>query len=115
MIELNKEIRENPKVLPKLLANFLEIELETVIALQGPPGTGKSSVTAKFISELIKLDKKIAISSNSNQAINNLLLKVKTICEEEGLNNQIVKATSKKKDQQLTIVELVDLCIIDFE
>ena len=102
MIELNKEIRENPKVLPKLLANFLEIELETVIALQGPPGTGKSSVTAKFISELIKLEKIIAISSNSNQAINNLLLKVKTICEEEDLNNQIVKATSKKEDQQLS-------------
>ena len=62
LIELNKNIRENPKALPKLLANFLEIEFETVIALQGPPGTGKSSVTAKFISELIKLNKKIAIS-----------------------------------------------------
>ncbi len=102
LIELNKNIRENPKALPKLLANFLEIEFETVIALQGPPGTGKSSVTAKFISELIKLNKKIAISSNSNQAINNLLLKVKNICKKEGLNNQIVKATSQKKDQQLT-------------
>ena len=102
LIELNKNIRENPKFLPNLLANFLEIEVETVIALQGPPGTGKSSVTAKFISELIKLDKKIAISSNSNQAINNLLLKVKAICEEEGLNNQIVKATSKREDKQLT-------------
>ena len=102
LIELNKNIRKNPKVLPKLLANFFEIELDTLIALQGPPGTGKSSVTAKFISELIKLDKKIAISSNSNQAINNLLLKVKNICEEEGLNTQLIKATSKKEDQQLT-------------
>ena len=37
-----------------------------------------------------------------NEIINNLLLKVKAICEEEGLNNQIVKATSKREDQQLT-------------
>ncbi len=100
--ELNKNMQEDPEIIPKLLADFLDKEFETVIALQGPPGTGKSSVTAKFISELIKLDKKIAISSNSNQAINNLLLKVKNICEEEGLNTQIIKSTSKKEEQQLT-------------
>ena len=101
LIELNKNIQENPKFLPKLLANFFEVELDIVIALQGPPGTGKSSVTARLISELIKLDKKIAISSNSNQAINNLLLKVKDICEKENLNNEIVKATNRKEDQKL--------------
>ena len=101
LVEINKNIQDNPELLPRILADFLEIELESIIALQGPPGTGKSSVTAKLISELIKLGKKIAVSSNSNQAINNLLLKVKNICEKQSLNDQIVKATSKKEDQQL--------------
>ncbi|MDA9373046.1 TM0106 family RecB-like putative nuclease [Pelagibacterales bacterium] len=44
--------------------------------IQGPPGTGKTYSSAKVILDLLKKGKKIAISSNSHKAINNLLLKI---------------------------------------
>ena len=44
--------------------------------IQGPPGTGKTHTSAKTIIELLKKGKKIAISSNSHKAINNLLAKI---------------------------------------
>ena len=102
LVELNNSINKNKSDIPIALAEFLTNESEVTIALQGPPGTGKSSVTAKLIVELIKLDKKIAISSNSNQAINNLLLKTRIVSNNQELDIQIIKATSNKKDQELS-------------
>ena len=102
LVELNQQVSQTPQSLPAVLADFLDEKPEQAIALQGPPGTGKSTVTGKLIAELVKREKRIAISSNSNQAINNLLLKTKATCEKEGLYNLIVKCTSQREDPQLS-------------
>ena len=99
---LNELVKDSPKQLPILLADFLVDHSSKTIALQGPPGTGKSTVTAKLIAELLKRDKRIAISSNSNPAINNLLVKTRAICDQYDLDEQIVKCTSQKEDSQLS-------------
>ena len=102
LVDLNQKIYKNGTDIPKSLAEFLEKESGITLAIQGPPGTGKSSVTAKLVTELLKLDKNIAISSNSNQAINNLLIKTKIVCQDQDLEIEIIKATSNKKDQELS-------------
>ncbi len=101
LIALNQQVSKEPQGLPELLADFLVDKPNQTIALQGPPGTGKSTVTAQLIAELLQRKKRIAISSNSNPAINNLLLKVKDTCVRSGLDHKIVKCTSQKEDSQL--------------
>lgn len=46
---------------------------ETTLAIQGPPGTGKTFVSAWAIVDLIAAGKRIAISSQSHKAIENLV------------------------------------------
>jgi predicted RecB family nuclease len=46
------------------------------LCIQGPPGSGKTSTAASIILRLIEAGKKIAITSNSHKAINNLLERV---------------------------------------
>ncbi len=44
--------------------------------IQGPPGTGKTYTGSHLIASLLKQGKRVAVSSNSHKAINNLLLAV---------------------------------------
>ncbi len=46
----------------------------TVLPVQGPPGTGKTYVTARAILALVREGKRVAISSNSHEAIRNVLM-----------------------------------------
>ena len=46
----------------------------TVLPVQGPPGTGKTWVTARAILSLVRDGKRVAVSSNSHDAIRNLLM-----------------------------------------
>lgn len=50
---------------------------ETTLVIQGPPGAGKSYSSSFVIENLLEQGYKIGISSNSNSAIDNLLLYVK--------------------------------------
>ena len=43
------------------------------LIIQGPPGTGKTYATSHVILSLLKAGKRVAVSSNSHKAINNLL------------------------------------------
>jgi uncharacterized protein len=43
------------------------------LVIQGPPGTGKTYTTSHAILALLKAGKRVAVSSNSHKAINNLL------------------------------------------
>ena len=68
--------------------DIIEYVTEAVVALdnsylfiQGPPGTGKTFTTAKVILELLKKGKKIAITTNSHKAINQLLSKIDELSE----------------------------------
>lgn len=53
------------------------------LTLQGPPGAGKTYTGKHLIAELIKQGKKVAISSNSHKAINNLLISTAEYCAKE--------------------------------
>ena len=47
---------------------------ETVLPVQGPPGTGKTWVTARAILNLVRQGKRVAVASNSHEAIRNVLM-----------------------------------------
>ncbi len=47
---------------------------ETVLPIQGPPGTGKTYVTARAILTLVRLGARVGVSSNSHEAVRNVLM-----------------------------------------
>lgn len=47
---------------------------DTVLPVQGPPGTGKTYVIARAILALVRKGKRVAVSSNSHEAIRNVLM-----------------------------------------
>jgi uncharacterized protein len=46
----------------------------TVLPVQGPPGTGKTYVTARAILSLVRAGHRVGVSSNSHEAIRNVLM-----------------------------------------
>ncbi len=56
---------------------------DTCLSIQGPPGTGKTYNSAKIIIELMKEGNKIGVSSNSHEAIKNILTEVERQAREE--------------------------------
>jgi predicted RecB family nuclease len=56
------------------------------LIIQGPPGVGKSYTAAHSIKELLKKGKSVIISSNSNKAIDGLLISVAKECKDLGIN-----------------------------
>ena len=46
----------------------------TVLTVQGPPGTGKTYVSARAILSLVQQGYRVAVSSNSHEAIRNVLI-----------------------------------------
>ncbi|QRN03553.1 TM0106 family RecB-like putative nuclease [Legionella sp. MW5194] len=56
------------------------------LTIQGPPGAGKTYTAKHLIAELIKIGKKIGISSNSHKAVNHLLISTADYCRKEGIN-----------------------------
>ena len=52
--------------------------------IQGPPGTGKTYTGSHLIASLLKAGKRVAVSSNSHKAINNLLHAVDRRMAESG-------------------------------
>ena len=67
---------------------------ESSLIIQGPPGTGKTYTTARAITALLQDGKRVAVSSNSHKAINNLLKGVSKRCEEVGFELDGVKKAS---------------------
>jgi predicted RecB family nuclease len=59
--------------------------------VQGPPGTGKTYTGSHVIAELIRRGKKVAISSNSHKAINNLVEKTAQVLEKMGHQYEGIK------------------------
>ncbi|MFZ2994592.1 TM0106 family RecB-like putative nuclease [Sphingobium sp.] len=57
---------------------------QTLLPIQGPPGTGKTHVTARVILALVKAGHRVAVASNSHEAIRNVLLGCLRACQEEG-------------------------------
>lgn len=55
------------------------------LTIQGPPGSGKTYTAKHVIAELLKRGKRVAISSNSHKAINNLLISTADYCNTVGI------------------------------
>ena len=70
--EFHKEI---PKIISNLDNSYLYI--------QGPPGTGKTYQAANAIIELLKQNKKIAITGLSHKVIHNLLQRIEDMASEK--------------------------------
>lgn len=58
---------------------------ETVLPIQGPPGTGKTYVTARAILSLVRKGARIGVTSNSHEAIRNVLMGCFEAMEDEDL------------------------------
>jgi len=69
------------------------------LTIQGPPGSGKTYTAKHVIAALLKLGKKIGISSNSHKAINHLLINTAEYCQQEGINGYF--ACTKNTDEIL--------------
>jgi len=95
---LNAAIEVEPSEVSKQLAGFLQANSSISLALQGPPGTGKSTVTGQVIAQLVAKGQRVAISSNSHAAINNLLKKAKSTCSAAGVVGEVVKCNGSKEE-----------------
>ena len=58
-------------------------------------------MTGQVIALLVANGKRVAISSNSHAAINNLLIKAYTTCQRQGLGERVVKCSSSKTEEPL--------------
>ena len=69
LIEENKDLITQSIEIVKNLNN-------SYLTIQGPPGTGKTYTSAKIIIELMKVGKKVGVTSNSHEAIKTLLIAI---------------------------------------
>ena len=92
--DLNQRIRLRPASTAMELTAFLRQADGVGFCLQGPPGTGKTTVTADLIAELVQSGQRVAVSSNSNEAINHVLRKVQDCLDQCGSTALVVKASS---------------------
>lgn len=58
---------------------------ETVLPIQGPPGTGKTYVTARAILSLVRKGARVGVTSNSHEAIRNVLMGCLSALEDDDL------------------------------
>ena len=70
------------KEIPKIISNLED----SFIYIQGPPGTGKTFQASNAIIELLKQNKKIAITGLSHKVIHNLLQKIEDMAKEKQFN-----------------------------
>ena len=91
------------------------------LPIQGPPGTGKTYVSSQAILALIRAGKRVAVTSNSHKAIDNLLLAVaerareakfklkaiKKISNGDAPDDPTIEATTANDDPRLASYPLV--------
>ena len=73
---------------------------ETVLPIQGPPGTGKTYVTARAILSLVRKGARVGVTSNSHEAIRNVLMGCLAALEDADLplSLDLVHKTSGEDD-----------------
>ncbi|QPN59718.1 TM0106 family RecB-like putative nuclease [Synechococcus sp. CBW1002] len=91
---LNDRIRQAPGTEAAELTAFLQEADGVGLSLQGPPGTGKTTVTGAVIAALVQAGQRVAVTSTTNEAINNVLSKVQTCLDACGSDALVVKASS---------------------
>ncbi len=98
--ELNKLIKKDTKNISTYIAEFINSQKHTTLAIQGPPGTGKTTVTANSIYKMASSGLRIAVSSNSHAVINNLLIKVRESCDSHNFEAIILKSENRAKPDE---------------
>ena len=73
---------------------------DTVLPIQGPPGTGKTYVTARAILSLVRKGARVGVTSNSHEAIRNVLMGCLSALEDDDLpiTLDLVHKTSGEDD-----------------
>ena len=69
----------------------------TVLPIQGPPGTGKTYVSARAILSLVRNGCRVGVSSNSHEAIRNVLMGCIEALEDNGFDMKPENATLAHK------------------
>ncbi len=69
------------------------------LSIQGPPGAGKTYTSSHIIVDLIKLGKKVGVTSNSHKAIDNLLEKIEAVAVEKDVRFSGVKKATIGNDE----------------
>lgn len=89
----------DPNTTASALAGFLQRADGIGLSLQGPPGTGKTTVTGELIAQLVAAGQRVAVSSNTNEAINNLLRKVQDRLDARSSSALVVKVASSSSEK----------------
>ncbi|MBW0174220.1 MAG: TM0106 family RecB-like putative nuclease [Vulcanococcus sp.] len=97
--QLNATVRSEPTRTAEALAAFLAQADGIGLSLQGPPGTGKTTVTGQLIAALVAKGQRVAVSSTTNEAINNLLLKVQDCLDQTSNGALVVKVASTSSEK----------------
>lgn len=99
LVPINAAIRRDPEATASALAGYLKQADGIGLSLQGPPGTGKTTVTAELIAQLVTGGQRVAVSSNTNAAINNLLRKVQDRLDVRRSSALVVKVASSSSEK----------------
>jgi predicted RecB family nuclease len=96
---INRRVRREPGAAAEELAAFLHHADGIGLSLQGPPGTGKTTVTAQLIAALVAAGQRVAVSSNTHEAINNVLVKVQRCLDAQDSDALVVKVASSTSEK----------------
>jgi uncharacterized protein len=80
----------------------------TTLAIQGPPGSGKTYTGARMILDLVRVNRRVGITSNSHEVIGNLLKAVLKAAREEGQTVRIVQKAKVHEAVKDPAVKRVD-------
>ena len=83
------------------LINVVSNLENSYLTIQGPPGCGKTHSGKHIIASLLKQSKRVAITSNSHKAIDNLLIGVAELVAQENITADLFKAKINL-DEKLT-------------
>ena len=75
------------------------------LIMQGPPGTGKTYSSASIIIELMKIGKKVGVTSNSHEAIKNLLIAIEEQAIKQNFKFNGVRKTSSQNKKDWKFIE----------
>lgn len=97
----------DPKVRLEEIIQVVKDLDNSYLPIQGPPGAGKTFTAQHIIAELVRLGKKVGITSNSHKAINNLLCCAVKLCEKKGIKG-FFGACEKDESLEELSIEIID-------
>jgi len=86
-------IDESQEAIPQIIEVIANLD-HSYVFIQGPPGTGKTYTGAHVIVELLRRGRRIAVSSNSHKAINNLLSQIERVAKIQNVTFRGVKKST---------------------